>query len=194
LLAPFTLGYLVLLLPRALYVVVFDRYLLALIMVALLVLLRFYQDQVRVRLPGASVLLLAVFAGYAISATHDTFSMFRARLAALNELYSGGVAATAIDAGFDTNILTEIDQTGFENDSRIVIPAEAYVPVPPPSPLEVCRPHMAELLPSIHPRYALSFDPAACAGQSRFAPVTFHEWLRPHSVTIYIVNVAGSKQ
>jgi hypothetical protein len=190
LLAPFTLGYLALLLPRALYVVVFDRYLLALIMVAMLVLLRFYQDRVQPRLPWASLLLLAIFAAYAISATHDTFSMFRARLAAIEELRAAAVPDTAIDAGFDTNILTQIDQTGFENDSRIVIPAGAYVPMPPSSPLDVCRPHLAELLPSIHPRYALSFDPTTCAGQSRFAPVTYHEWLKPHAVTIYIVNVA----
>jgi hypothetical protein len=192
LLAPFTLGYLALLLPRAIYVVVLDRYLLALTMVAVLALLRFYQDQVQARLHWASLILLAIFTAYSISATHDTFSMFRGRLAALNELHSGGIAATAINAGFDTNILTQIDQTGFLNDPRILVPEGAYIPPPPFPPLGNCHPLMAELLPSIHPRYALSFDPAACAGQSRFAPVTYREWLKPHSVTIYIVNVVGS--
>jgi hypothetical protein len=49
---------------------------------------------------------------------------------------------------------------------------------------------MANWLPAINPRYALSFDPTACAGQSHFAPVTYREWLRPRSVTIYIVDTA----
>jgi hypothetical protein len=190
LLIPMSLGYLLILLPRAIFVAIFDRYLLALFVVALIFLLRFYQDRVQPRLPAASLLLVAIYAVYGVAATHDAFSMFRARLAALNELHAAGIPGTAIDGGFDTNMLTQIAQTGYLNDPRIKVPAGIYVPKPAISLLDVCHPEMGELLPAVQPRYALSFDPAACAGPTNFAPIAYREWLSPHSVNIYIIHVA----
>jgi hypothetical protein len=191
LLVPFTLAYLALLLPRAIFGTIFDRYLLPLIVVAMLALLRLYQDRVRSKLPQASLLLVVIIAAYSIASTHDTFSMFRARLAALNELRAAGIPPTAIDGGFDTNSWTQIAQSGYLNDFRIVVPAGAFVPPPPATPLAICRPQMAEWLPSVHPLYALSFDPTACAGESRFAPVSYRQWLGASTVTIYIVDVGA---
>jgi len=189
LLIPVTLCYALALLARAIYLTIFDRYLLVPVFIALLFLLRFYQDRVQPRHRAASLLVLALFAAYGVATTHDAFSMYRARLAAVDELRSAGIEATAIDAGLDTNIVTQIDQAGSENDPRIKEPSNIFIPQPAVPLFDPCRPGMAELVPAIKPRYELSFDPALCAGPSRFAPVTYHEWLGPHSVTIYIVNL-----
>jgi Dolichyl-phosphate-mannose-protein mannosyltransferase len=191
LIAPFTLAYIALLAPRGAFVnVLYDRYLLSLVMLALLVVLRCYQEQIRPRLPAASLLLVAIFAAFAIAGTHDVFAMYRARLAAVNELRSGGVPATAIDAGFDYNGWTQIETFGYINDPRILVPAGAFRPVRD-APFGACTPLLFEQFPAISPRYTLAFDPAACMGQAGFAPVTYRTWLGPRFTTIYVVKVAN---
>jgi hypothetical protein len=189
LLVPFVSAYMALLVPRAINDTIYDRYLLVLVAITVLVLLRLYQERVQPCLPGASLAVVVLIAAYSIASSHDTFAMFRARLASAQELRAAGVPDTQIDAGFDANTLAEIDRTGHLNDPRIVVPQGAYVPPAPVSPRQVCPPQFAELLPSIRPHYALSFDPSACGGPSTFAPVRYREWLGPRSVAIYIVDV-----
>jgi hypothetical protein len=51
-----------------------------------------------------------------------------------------------------------------------------------------CHPHLVGLTPDMVPGYALSYDPKACGGLSRFVPVNYREWLLARTVPIYIVN------
>jgi hypothetical protein len=195
LLAPFSLAYIAMLLPRAAAGHhVFDRYLLPLIFVGLILVLLLYQSRVEAKLPMASVAAVVLFAACAVAGTHDGFSMYRARVAAIEEVRAAGVPDTAIDGGFEHNGLTQIELRGSMNDPRIRIPANLYVPFQSPLPA-YCQPEQADLTPVIAPRYTLSFNPAACGGPTQFAPVTYRAWLGPHAVSIYIVNssaVAGS--
>jgi len=186
LLIPFSLAYFTLLIPRGLTGNLFDRYLLPLLPVALILLLRLFQDRVRPNLPWISTALILLFAVYTVAGTHDAFSMFRGRQAVFAELRSGGVPATRIDGGFEQNSLTQINTLGYMNDRRIRLPRPVYVPYVSPYPRD-CHPLMEDLTPAVTPGYTLSLDPTACGGQSGFAPYSYRQWLGGATVSVYAV-------
>ncbi len=187
LLGPFTLAYLGLLLPRAAYGELFDRYLLPLLMLAALALLRYYQARVRPNVPAISLILLLPVAAFSVAGTHDTFAMYRARLAAIHEITSTGVPPTALDGGFEYNGWTQIETSGYINDPRIQNPQDAYHPPQTTLPT-LCTPFLTKLLPAVVPRFTLAFDPGVCFGATAFAPITYRTWLGPPITTLYIVN------
>jgi hypothetical protein len=190
---PFTAAYLVLLAHRTYTSLlgIMDRYLVPLMLIALLLLLKLFQERVRPKLPLASVVVLLLLAAFTVAGTHDVFTMYRARLEGINEMREAGIPRASIDGGFEYNGMTQIGIMGHINDPGIRFPSNAYVPPnrtdPPNCPLFV-----GDKIPAVEPLYALSFNPNACAGQSRFQPVVYHAWLAPHAVTIYIVNTGKS--
>ena len=189
LLVPFTLSYLALLLPRALFDVIYDRYVLALMLTASIFILRFYQEEVRPRLPAAALVPIAIFAAFGVAGTHDCFALFRARLAVIDELRSAGVPATSIDGGLEYNGWNQIELARYINDPRIpVLPGDTFRPFFSNS-FGVCTPLHIDNFSATSPRYGMAYDPAACLGPADFAPVTYRTWLGPHSNTIYIVNI-----
>jgi hypothetical protein len=187
LLVPFSFAYFILLLPRSLVAEEFDRYFPPLLFVGAILLLRFFQDRVQVNPPVSSVALTALFAIYAVFGTHDVFSLYRAQAAAFAEVRAAGVPATSIDGGLEQNGITQIESAGSINDSRIRVPATFRFSPPPLIP-PACPPMLYPRFPALVPVYTLSYDPAACAGPSRFAPVEYRNWLAPHTGTVYIVN------
>lgn len=189
LLGPFILAYLLLLVPRAAYVSIYDRYLLPLLLIGIILLLRLLQHRVGPNLPIVSTAILLLFAVFAVAGTHDAFSMYRARIAAINELRSAGVADTSIDGGFDFNGMTQIERFGYMNDPRIRVPVNFQVTRAPEFPTN-CQPEWSWLTPAVVPGYTLSFDPQACGGPSRFSPVAYQDWLGVHTVYLYIVKTA----
>ena len=130
--SPFALAYIALLLPRALRMDLYDRYLLLLFPIALIFLLRLYQDRVRPNLSLACSAMALLFAAFAIAGTHDVFSMYRARQDATNELRAVGIPDTAIDAGFEHNGLTQIERFGYINDPPLALPSRPTSPTPHP--------------------------------------------------------------
>jgi hypothetical protein len=187
LLIPFVLAYLALLFPRGLRGALFDRYLLLLLPIALMLLLRLYQDHTQSGLPWISYALVVVFAVYAVAGTHDDFGLCRAKLAAVNVLRAAGVPDTAIDAGFEHNALAQVERFGYINDPTINLLARDKLRLPSSFPTD-CQPTWVWFTPAIVPGYALSYDPGACGGPSRFAPVTYREWLTARAVPIYVVD------
>jgi hypothetical protein len=187
LLLPFTVAYTALLIPRGLRGFLFDRYLLLLLPIGLILLLRLYQDRVRPNLPVASVVLVLLFAAFAVAGTHDVFSMYRAQQAAIDELRAAGIPDSAIDGGFEHNSMTQIQLLGHVNDPPSGTPIRAYFTHPLPS-ANGCHPDMERLIPIIVPGYTLSFNPAACGGLSSFAPVTYRHWLPARTISIYVVK------
>lgn len=190
LLVPFSLCYIFPLLPRAAFTRIYDRYLLALLMAAIILLLRYYQDFWRPRLPLASLLLVLVFAAYGVAATHDLFAMCRARLAAVAELEARGVPVTAIDGGWEFDAWTEMEQTGHVNDERVLNPSGAYIPLPTPVRAENCRLPIETEFAHVVPRFAVSFSPDSCLGRAPLPPVTYRTWLPPHDARVYIVRMS----
>jgi hypothetical protein len=179
LLIPFTVAYVALLIPRAAFSGIFDRYLLVIIAVALIPILRVSQHQVwpLVRLRKRAVVLslpvLFVFAAAGIAGTHDLFSLFRAQASAVNKLLAGGVSPTLVDGGFEFNGWTQILQTGFVGDPRPLSGSILRYQGKP------CEPRMGFLFSSLTPRYALSFQPGLCQGNADLPPVPYDTWL-PH--------------
>ena len=187
LLAPFAIIYLLLLIPRATENMVFDRYWLPLLALALLPLLRYYQEQIHPRLPVAFAVMVVLFAFYGDTVTHNMFSLYRARIALAGELRANNIPDTSVDNGFEYNFAVELQHAAYINDYRIVRPANAYVPVPTP-PSAPCSMWWYDKTPHIHPLYGLSFDPTLCYGQAPIAPIQFSRWPALTPGTLYVVR------
>jgi 4-amino-4-deoxy-L-arabinose transferase-like glycosyltransferase len=186
LIIPYAIVYSLLLVPRAGSDMLFDRYSLGLLIVALLCLVRYYQNRIQPRLPLAGFLLVGVVAIAGIALTHNMFALARGRLALAAELRAHGIPDTSVDNGWEYNLLVELEHSNYINNSRIVLPAHAYVPIPPPA--GPCRMFYYDKTPHIHPHYGVSFAPNACYGPAPFAPVHYSRWpYRTHG-TLYVVQ------
>lgn len=198
LLAPFSIAYMLLLVWRAAailgdrtaavynYQPLLDRYALALLVVALLYLVRFYQDRVQARLPMVSVLLVGLTAICGVALTHNMFAFYRARVAMADELCSAGIPTTSVDNGWEYNMLVELKHAAHINDSGIKFPAGAYIPIPPPE--GICPMIWYDKTPHIKPLYGVSYDPDECLGPAPFAPVHYSRWLASKPGALYVVR------
>jgi len=186
LLAPFAGIYLCLIVTR---VSVFDRYFLPLQFISTLGLIRVYRQTISERLPRLCLIVGFVYAAYAMATTHDIFALDRARLNAANEITATGIPRTAIEAGFEYDGWTQLEQTGYTNDSRILFPPGAYQEwIPPNNVSSLCLGWMRNYSPSLHPLLHLSHQPDNCFGPSQFAPVAYETWLPPRHRKIYILE------
>jgi len=149
--------------------VLVDRYLLPLLLIILLVLARACQERVKASLPWARAFLTIIFCGFGIVATHDTFAVYRGWVTAIDEIRSVGVPATAILGSVEFMGWTQIEASGYVNDSRIQVPGGAYKP-PRPRPLpEGCDAPSAGFLdwtPAIKSIYAVFDDAETCGGEA----------------------------
>lgn len=184
---PFTLSYILVLLPRSMHASVGDRYLLPLFPLAIVFLIRLYQEYLAPDLPWSSVVILAVYTLLAIAGTHDWFAWQRARLVAIDSVRASGVARDEIQAGFEYDGWTQVEEGGHINDSRIAIPANAYQPHPAiPQVANACKLDFAPFTPVVHPKYTVAFARKACLSTSSFPPVQYDAWLPPFRRTIYV--------
>jgi hypothetical protein len=158
-LGPFSAAYLALL---ALKPALFNRYFLPLLAILILVLARFYQEQVQAKLPLASVSLIVLFGAFSIAATHDNFALYRGYASAIDELRASGIPATAILGPWEYGGWTEVEKARYFNDSRIRVPKGAYVPQPAWVLPANCTQWFfggLEAMPALHPAYAVSSNP-----------------------------------
>jgi hypothetical protein len=192
-LAPFTAAYIGLLVLRALSVandntgVLFDRYAFGILLVALIFLARYYQDRINPQLPQVGIVFILIAAAYGVVVTHNTFALYRARIAIANELIAAGVPDTATDNGWEFNLGVELQHVRYVNNFGIALPAHAYVP-PPPLPSGTCAVSYYLVTPQIRPLYGVSFDPDACYGPAPFAPVHYSRWLASAPGALYTVR------
>lgn len=186
LIIPFMLAYILALAPTGLMNATLDRYLLPLVAIGLVPLIRFHQQIMGARLPVAALALVVLIAVVAVPALHDLFSMYRATLAAANELRAAGVPRSRIDAGFEYNGWTQITEARFVHTD--------YVRLPPGVVADhtitdnLCPMQVANWMPHIQPQYSLSLKESDCGGRAQFTPVTWHRWFAPHEITVYIVK------
>jgi hypothetical protein len=185
-LTPFCAIYVLLLVPRAGAFHLTERYLLPVLVVAMLCMVRYYQDYVRPNLPWVSVMLVGIMAIYGVVNTHNTFAIDRARVVLADELRAAGVPEQSVDNGWEYNQGVELQLATFINDYRMVLPKHAYAPAPPLPP-GTCEVNGYDLTPHIQPRYGISFDPNACYGLAPFAPVHYSRWLASEQGTLYVV-------
>jgi hypothetical protein len=186
LLVPFAVSYTIFLVPSATRSL-FDRYTLEPLAVLAIFLVRYYQDRIALRLPPVTVVLVSAMAVYGVATTHNTFAVYRARVAMAEELRQAGVPDTEVDNGFEYNFGVELQHANHINDPGIVIPAGAYVP-PQPLPKGTCNMFWHEKTPHVRPVYGISFDANACYGPAPFAPVHYSRWLARSPGTLYVVK------
>ena len=187
LLVPFALAYTALLIPRTATGWIYDRYTLELGVVALIFLVRYYQETFHPRIPLLGIALVAAMAFLGVAITHNHFSLYRARVTLAAELHANGIPDTLIDQGFEQNFIVELQNADHINDATIVFPSNAYVPAPP-LPAGTCKMFWHEKTPSITPLYGISFDPNACYSLAPFAPVHYTRWLASTPETLYVVR------
>jgi hypothetical protein len=96
----------------------------------------------------------------------DLWSLAKARVEATRKLEAEGVPRTAIDAGFDYNVWTELMISGHINDHRVFNPPGAY------------RPGLSQT-PSVVPLYKLEFAPTPETPASKFGSVPYSSLLPP---------------
>jgi hypothetical protein len=193
LLAPFTIAYLLIILPRPATFGLYERYALPLLLVALICLVRYYQEQIQPQLPSISLVLIGAMAILAVAIIHNTFALYRARVAFAAELRASGLSDIAVDNGWEYNFGVQIQHTGYVNVSKIVLPANAYTPAPP-LPAGTCPMQFHDETPIIQPLYGISFDPNACYGPAPFAPVHYSRWLASSPGTLYAVKYTAASQ
>jgi hypothetical protein len=210
-LGPFSFAYLGPLAVRAMQGLLYDRYLMPLFAVLLLVLVLYYQQRVNANLPWACILIIAIFGGFSVAATHDEFALFRGYAAAFNEIRSTGAPATDIVGPWELQGWTEIEQTGYVNFPKIQVPKGAYVPQPARSYPASCTTlpagfsqglssdfqaawsvNFLDMAPALKPVYAVSVDPEMCGGQAAFPPAIYRTWVAPHVNSIYVVRLPPS--
>jgi hypothetical protein len=186
LLIPFTVAYLGLLAPRALWADIIDRYLLPLLVLAVIVLLRLYQERVAERLPSVSYVVLGLFVFLSVAGTHDWMAMYRARVEAIDRLHAAGISSSRIQAGYEADGPVQISNAG------VVI----YKTVPTPPGIERARYRPANLpdacvelfnehTPTIHAEYFLAYQVVPCLTTSQFGSITYHTWMPPFERKIF---------
>ena len=194
-LGPFSLSYIVMLLPRSLYGLSYDRYLLGLMPLGIVVLIRLYQQVIADNLRAISFLMLGTFGFFSIAGTHDWFAANRARITAVEEIRATGVPKTAIQGAFEYDGWTQIEAAGFVNEQRIEVPAGAFhknmrmYRLP-----ERCWHFFGWYAPAIDPKYLIVSSPSSCFENSTFPPVTFRTWLPPFRRTIYVQKMKRDLQ
>jgi hypothetical protein len=190
LLGPFSLSYIVMLLPRALYAMVYDRYLLGLMPLAIIFLIWLYQRVTKNDMPAICFLMLGAFGLFSIAGTHDWFALNRARILAVEEIHATGVPKTAIQGAFEYDGWTQIEAAGYINEERIEVPAGAFrknmrmYQLP-----EKCWHFFGWYASAIDPKYVIVSSPSHCFANSTFSPVTFRAWLPPFQRTIYVQQI-----
>ena len=172
----------------------FDRYLLPVAVVFAFPVARFYQERVRTQLPVACYAILLAIAVFSVAGVHDMFAADRARVAAIHELRNAGVSPSEMYAGFAYDGWTQIDNQGYIDVDAIRTPSGIHHIPAAQENFKPCGYWPAAFFPTIHPKYAISYDDTACdPAPQRFPPVPYRLWLPPYAGAFYIRGVSPAR-
>ncbi len=189
LLVPFSVVYVGLLASATLQFRVYDRYLLPMLPLLLLVMARYHQDAIETHLPLICVLFIGLAGGFSVVATHDKFALSRGYVQAVNEIRSTGVPTTAVLGPFESRAWSEVEKVGYVNENGIRVPQGLYQPQPPRAlPADCPEYKTLYLTPDFNPQYVIALNPTDCGGQVAFPPVMYRTWIAPHTNWIYFVR------
>jgi hypothetical protein len=187
---PFSVAYLALLVPRGLWADILDRYLLPLLALAVVVLLRLYQERVETRLPLVSYVVLGLFVFLSVAGTHDWIAMYKARVLAINRLHAGGITSSQIQAGFEADGAIQIANAGVIIDKRVpTLPGIERARYRPANLPDACVELFNEHTPTIHAEYFLAYQVVPCLTTSEFGSITYSSWMPPFTRKILILKL-----
>jgi len=199
LLGPFSLSYVVLLMPRGAFDLIQDRYMVGLVPCILVGLLKFYQERIGPRLPAVSIVMLVLFAAYSVAGTHDFYAKCRAEVRAIQIVENSGVPRKSIQAGFSSDGWIQIENGGHINEPRIKVPVGAYNPRPFSGIPDKCRDGFTNFAPAIVPKYFILFPwfknpdnpaPSWCFVRANFPPVRYTTWLPPFHESMFVKKLS----
>ncbi len=173
----FAIAYFALLLPRCSTNMVYDRYMLPLMPCVLFWIFRQYQQREDDAIPIGTLVLVGVYALYAIAAAQEVTSLARARAAAANRLMAAGIPRTQIDGGFEFDNQTQLETTGYVNDPRLKNPHGSFNP-------DLGATYV------VRPLYRLEFAPVADTKETRFGSVEYFSLLYPFHRRVYVDEYA----
>jgi hypothetical protein len=198
-LGPFSLSYVLLLMPRGAFNLIQDRYLVGLVPAIIIALLKLYQERIGTKLPAVSLVMLVLFGLYSVAGTHDFFAESRAQVRAIQMVVSSGVPRKSIQAGFPSDGWFQIENGGHINESRIKVPAGAYNPTPFFKIPDSCRDGFTNYTPALDPKYFILFPwfknpsfpaPLWCFVRANYPPIHYTTWLPPFHETMYVKKLA----
>ena len=193
LIVPFTMSYILLIVPRALHADLLDRYVLGLMPFAIVILTLLYQDYVSQNLPRICAVTIAIYGLLAIAGTHDWFAWQRARIEAISEVRAAGVPRTEIQGGFEYDGWTQVENGGHINQPLLEYPPGSFDPHSQvPQVAEECSMAFAMYTPLVQPRYSVVFGPKWCLNQTDFPPVAFRAWIPPFRRSIYVQGIPSA--
>ena len=167
---------------------IYDRYLFTPIFVALVCILLYSQQHLKVRWSVAAYAALAAIAFYGVISTHNLFALNRARIVIANEVLSTGLPPSHADFGWEMNGWYEIKVAGYINEPHIVRPVGAYHLYSEPNRSGCHEATLYGFFPHIAPRYGLAYSPNLCDGPAPFAPVSYSTWPLLRPTTLYVVK------
>ena len=169
----FAFAYFLLLLPRSVSDMAYDRYVLPLLPCVLFPLLLGYQRLGDRKVPVISWILFGIYTIYSIAGAQDVMAIGRARAMAMNRLVAGGIPRTQVDSSFELNYETQIQTTGYINNRRMLNPPGAYNKMIGPTP-------------SLNALYRLEFNPGPDSEVTPFGSVPFITFLPPFHRRVFI--------
>jgi hypothetical protein len=197
-LGPFALSYLILLLPRATWQAIQDRYLLGVAPIAVILLLKLYQEHIKPTLPVGSFIVLIVVAVIAIGDVHDSFAASRALTNVVAIVEKSGIPRQSLLAGLEgtgwaRDGWVQVEDGGHINDPRIKVPIGAYRPSTPDLRLPPeCLSWFASYTPAITPTYVIVSTPRSCFAPTTFPVIHYRTLFPPFRRTIYVEKLASN--
>jgi hypothetical protein len=158
----------------------FDRYLIPVLPLALLLTLMAIQRLGIRTLSILPIAYLCISAGWGVASVHDYFAESRARLKAANRVLRSGVPREQISAGFEFDGWAELQKSEHIPDVPVgnsSIPGKRIMPSPYWFWVNT---------PSLNPRYILSLSRLDGLRDSEFPPVEYRTWLPPFTGSILI--------
>jgi hypothetical protein len=169
--AVFAAVYTVLLIFQA-RLIVFDRYLLPLMPLALIAILLGNQKLPGKVLTAANWSLLALFAVYGVAIAHDYFAGLQARLTVFERVEATGIPRTQISGGYELDGWTQVDTA-----NRVGYPPDGTdLWEPDPTRTKYWFLYFA---PAIQPRYFLSWSDLPRFRDAPLPGTSFATWLPP---------------
>ncbi len=182
---PFSIAYFALLIRRIYEGPIFDRYLLPLLPAVVVALLLHFQNSVRRPAPLPAWVVLVLWALYGVASMHDYLAATRARLSAAAAVAAKGVPRTAITAGLEYDAWTQLQQTGYVNNERMVKPTPAQPKRNRPASAGQPAFWFWQYTGSVNPRYFIVYSLQPGLQNGPFPVIRYTAWLPPFHRAVF---------
>ena len=174
----FSSVYMLLLVPGALVILSYDRYMLPLFPLLVIIILLTFQSSVQ-SLPYVAWICLGLFAAYSVATTHDYSSSLRARVRAAQMMESRGVPRNRISVGFERDGWTQLESSGTIQVVHYNEPIEWN---------STDKFGFWAKTVAIRPDYVVSYWPASALPANRLATIPFDAWFPPFQRAVVVLK------